>query len=81
MAEDDPICTICNERKSLHVATAKGPYTHPREARGEGFYVAQHGTLGGFYPQLDDLSFTRWVFKEHVTPEPHPAELEEHISG
>ena len=35
---DDPVCNVCGDRKSAHVSTAKGPYTHPREARGEGVY-------------------------------------------
>ncbi len=35
---DDPICNVCGEPKSAHVATEKGPLTHPREARGEGIY-------------------------------------------
>ena len=39
MKQDDTICSICNEPKSAHVATEKGQYTHPREARGEGEYV------------------------------------------
>jgi hypothetical protein len=39
MSEADPICRICNEPKSKHVATVLGPYTHPREATGEGRYV------------------------------------------
>lgn len=32
-------CAICGEPREAHVATADGPLTHPREARGEGRYV------------------------------------------
>lgn len=35
---DDPKCNVCGEPKSAHVPTDKGPFTHPREARGEGTY-------------------------------------------
>lgn len=35
---DDPKCNVCGEPKSAHVATETGPFTHPREARGEGTY-------------------------------------------
>jgi len=49
---NDPRCTICGEPKSAHVATEKGPFTHPREARGEGTYklVAHGGYSHGFFP-------------------------------
>ncbi len=49
---DDPICNICGEPKSKHVATAAGPFTHPREARGEGHYeeVSPGHIEGGFWP-------------------------------
>ncbi len=57
MSDHDPICTTCDEPKSAHVATAKGPFTHPREARGEGTYVQVAGgvTLGAMTPGHDDL--------------------------
>ena len=35
---DDPTCNVCGERKSAHISTEKGPFTHPMEARGEGHY-------------------------------------------
>lgn len=43
------MCGICGEARSAHVATAAGPLTHPREARGEGVYVlvSQGFTMGG----------------------------------
>jgi hypothetical protein len=49
MASDDPVCGICGERRSAHVATAKGMYTHPREARGEGTYeLVKEGHWQGY---------------------------------
>lgn len=60
MANDDPICGICDEPRSAHVATDIGPLTHPREARGEGRYVliragyTMSGAMGGF-PGGDDI--------------------------
>ncbi len=52
LVADDPICNICGEPKSAHVATDAGPFTHPREARGEGTYklVREGGMRGGFWP-------------------------------
>jgi len=49
---EDPVCGVCGERKSAHVATDKGPFTHPREARGEGHYeqVSAGHLQGGFWP-------------------------------
>jgi hypothetical protein len=54
---NDPICTICGEPKSAHVATTKGPFTHPREARGEGTYIITRGGYiqGRMSPADDDL--------------------------
>lgn len=48
----DSTCNICGEPKSAHVATDKGPFTHPREARGEGTYeqVSPGHIQGGFFP-------------------------------
>jgi hypothetical protein len=47
----DPRCGVCGERLSAHVATEKGPLTHPREARGEGEYVlAREGFTQGGLP-------------------------------
>lgn len=66
----DEICRICGEPKSKHVPTDKGPFTHPREARGEGIYErVAFGTIGGG-PSLsggvsDDLAFERWQFREN----------------
>lgn len=53
----DPICGICNEPRSKHVATEDGPYTHPREARGEGRYVLDRPgyTTAGRFPSDDDI--------------------------
>jgi hypothetical protein len=53
---DDPKCNVCGEPKSAHVSTAQGPYTHPREARGEGTYeqVSPGGTQGAYLPGGDD---------------------------
>lgn len=65
---DDPVCLICGERKSKHVATEKGPFTHPREAAGEGTYkLVSRGTLGGGLSLYDgalrdDMPFERWEF-------------------
>lgn len=51
----DPICIICGEPKSAHVATEKGPHTHPREARGEGHYEkVTEGRIQGGGAWLDD---------------------------
>lgn len=36
---DDPICVVCQERRSAHVPTEDGPLTCPRLARKEGRYV------------------------------------------
>jgi len=49
---DDIRCAICGEPRSAHVATEKGPLTHPREARGEGTYeqVRPAHCYGGFWP-------------------------------
>jgi len=48
----DPICDVCGEPKSAHLATDKGPFTHPKEARGEGHYeqVSPGHLQGGFMP-------------------------------
>jgi hypothetical protein len=53
---DDPTCDVCGERKSAHVATDKGPFTHPREARGEGVYeqTSPGHIQGAFTPGADD---------------------------
>jgi diadenosine tetraphosphate (Ap4A) HIT family hydrolase len=57
---DDPICGVCGEARSLHVETADGPFTHPREARGEGTYTlvspgyTMSGAMGSF-PHNDDI--------------------------
>jgi hypothetical protein len=58
---EDPVCSACGERKSAHVATGKGPFTHPREARGEGTYVRHVGTIGGGV-ERDDYPFESWEF-------------------
>lgn len=46
----DEICLICNEPRSAHVETERGPLTHPREARGEGEYIEIGG--GVYYAGL-----------------------------
>lgn len=53
----DEICGVCGEPKSAHVPTSAGPFTHPREARGEGTYelVSEGGFRGTFSPQLDEV--------------------------
>lgn len=43
----DERCVVCGEPRSVHVPTEKGPLTHPREARGEGYYKVNHFTVGG----------------------------------
>lgn len=51
----DPKCNICGELKSAHLATDKGPHTHPREARGEGVYeLVRQGHIQGGGAWLDD---------------------------
>jgi hypothetical protein len=51
----DPICNVCGEPKSAHVATDAGPLTHPREARGEGTYeLVRPGYIQGGGAWLDD---------------------------
>jgi hypothetical protein len=65
----DPICSTCGEPKSKHVATAKGPYTHPREARGEGTYVIvrQGYTMGAFSPGDDPMEMpARYEFRPNA---------------
>lgn len=62
---NDPVCLICGSRKSEHVATDLGTFTHPREAAGEGRYVlVAAGTLG-FGPAMDDQPFERWEFRSN----------------
>jgi hypothetical protein len=62
---DDPICTTCGEKKSAHVKTDKGPYTHPREARGEGTYVLVRGgyTYAGYAPGVYGVVQPIWEFR------------------
>lgn len=63
---DDPKCKICGARKSEHVATAEGPFTHPRQAAGEGTYeLKAFGTLGGGVAH-DDEPWERWEFVPSV---------------
>lgn len=71
----DPICTTCHEPKSAHVKTDKGPYTHPREARGEGTFVqvSAGGTLGRLSPADDDWHIPptyRFVPATNIVGEP-----------
>lgn len=61
----DPICGICKEPKSLHIATETGPLTHPREARGEGKYMLkrQAHIAGRMSPGDDELEIPAvWEF-------------------
>jgi hypothetical protein len=71
---DDPTCNICSEPKSAHVATEKGDFTHPREARGEGHYEqASPGYIRGGGPWLDDEEVGpsyRFVPSDIVRPAP-----------
>lgn len=64
----DLVCNICGEPKSAHVATAKGPFTHPREARGEGVYENRSFVMG-CGPWHDDEYIVRWVFVPTVAQE------------
>lgn len=58
----DPICDVCNEPRSRHVATWRGPLTHRREASGEGRYVlVASGTIGGGVMR-DDRYYETWEF-------------------
>lgn len=60
---NDPTCRICNEPKSKHVATAAGPYTHPREATGEGKYVLRSaGSSSSFEHGMEAYQWERWEF-------------------
>ena len=59
--KDDPICGICHEPLSAHVATEKGPHTHPREARGEGRYEDRSHWFGRG-PWYDDEYVQKYVF-------------------
>ncbi len=61
---DDPICTTCGEPKSAHVRTAKGPFTHPREARGEGTYVQVAGGVTLTPGDYDMYIPPRYEFRE-----------------
>lgn len=65
MTATDERCGICGEPRSAHVATDKGPLTHPREARGEGEYelVRPASTHGAFWPGDDDIELPPvWKF-------------------
>lgn len=67
----DERCRVCGELRSAHVATEKGPLTHPREARGEGYYkCVGRGVVGGGL-WGDDTEWERWEFvdtrKEQAT--------------
>ena len=54
----DSLCGVCGEPKSAHVATEKGPFTHPREARGEGTYVlARPAHIVGDGAWYDDVEW------------------------
>ena len=76
MSDEDPVCRICGERKSAHIATDAGPFTHPREARGEGIYrLVSRGTLGGglsLYDGalLDDQPYEHWEFVPTTAADP-----------
>lgn len=58
----DPSCTICGEPRSAHIATEKGPLTHPREARGEGTYELEACGTIGTGPWHDDIEWARYKF-------------------
>lgn len=71
---DDPICGICNERRSAHIPTEDGPLTCPRLARGEGVYelvrpgYTMSGAMGGF-PGGDDIDVPPlYKFVPHTRP-------------
>ncbi len=60
---DDPVCRICGSRKSEHVSTSAGLYTHPREAHGEGKYVLRaRGTSSSFDAGMQAYEWERWEF-------------------
>ena len=67
----DPVCGVCGERKSAHVATDKGPFTHPREARGEGHYeeVSPAHIEAGYWPGDDE---TEWPATYRFVPKAAP---------
>lgn len=73
---DDPICGICGERLSTHVPTEAGPYTHPKEARGEGVYrMVRPGYTMGRGPADDDIEMPpRYEFVPNP-PKPHVSAL------
>lgn len=52
MPDPNEKCGVCGEPRSAHVPTDRGPETHPREARGEGYYeeVSPGHLEGGFFP-------------------------------
>lgn len=72
----DPVCSTCGEPKSKHVKTAKGPFTHPREASGEGAYVLvrQAYTLGAMTPGDHDM-YVASAYK--FVPHSDPADAED----
>jgi hypothetical protein len=71
----DETCRICGSPRSAHVATEKGPFTHPREAAGEGVYVFRGSGTLGLGPIHDDVPWERWEFVPTSTePTPPPAE-------
>jgi len=69
MSTEDPICRICGEPKSKHVPTAKGPFTHTREAAGEGIY---RRVSGGHYEvgwSGEMQHWERWEFVPATPPD------------
>jgi hypothetical protein len=69
----DEICNICREPKSKHVATKDGPFTHPRQARGEGVYILEDFGSTGYGMNCDlcrgpcgmDHHWERYKFVTH----------------
>lgn len=63
---DDPVCRICGAKKSEHRKTDIGPYTHPREASGEGrYYLVSAGSIAGYSPGAPTMPFERWEFRPY----------------
>lgn len=67
----EEICRACGEPRSAHVATKKGPLTHPKEARGEGYYERSYRGFGLSCPYekgglcdlcLNNQGHETWVF-------------------
>lgn len=71
MSNNDPICDVCGSRRSEHVKTTAGPFTHPKEARGEGIYT-KAGTTNTGHPYYRFISTAEMKLKRVYGPRRKP---------